>query len=336
MLVRFSPLFSVDGPPAVPAGPPGLFAAGAWSLVMEGSVLRIVISSLPADGGSPITDIQYRIGTGAPVSLGQTTPGSYPSVAQLGDQVQIRAVNAIDPGEWSLAKVLVAPTVTIALAETSYAAGATVDASDLEPVIVAAGTPPLTLGDLTLALLVNGSPVSLPHTAVAGQVLRARAQWTHPGTVGTQTVLSDPVTVGPAGTQATAVDLQAQPSAGADVPVQITGTVGLYHWILTLSNPADFPVTRAQVVAGQTHTGAAAPASGSYTTVANPGTVNADLPNGLFGDYYKVLADSDSVIFDPLPQFINTLVAGWVISGSSIIASPTISPPVVSGSSITG
>jgi hypothetical protein len=163
--------------------------------------LNIVIINLPNSGGTPITDIEYELNeNGTWISLGTTVTGTYASTAELGDSVRIRARNAIGAGPPSLAKTisgeLVAPTVTVAFAETSYTEGVTIDISDIEPTITSAGSPVLLLSSLTLSLLVNGTPVSLPHTAVAGQQLVGRAQWTHPATSGTQTASSAPLTVG--------------------------------------------------------------------------------------------------------------------------------------------
>ncbi|MCU0909262.1 MAG: hypothetical protein MUF73_17935, partial [Rhodobacteraceae bacterium] len=56
---------------------------------------------------------------------------------------------------------ITAPTVTVALAETAYAAGQVLDASDIEPTITSPGSPALTLGSISVSLRVNGSPVSL-------------------------------------------------------------------------------------------------------------------------------------------------------------------------------
>ena len=108
------------------------------------------------------------------------------------------------------------------------------------------------------------------------------------------------------GVQATAVDLQAQEAGTGDVPAVISGDEGLYWWIFTTTDPDVNAPSRAQVVAGQTHTGSAAPASGTVTTIANPGTVPVPLPSGLNGVHFLVLADSDSVIWDGVGQAIDT------------------------------
>lgn len=110
MLLRFSPLFSEDGAPAGTA-PPSAFAAPDWEIEMA----LIRINSLPANGGSPITALQYRVNAGTPVALSGVTTGDYdiPSLAS-GAEVQIRAVNAAGVGDWSDTKTFVAtaPAIT--------------------------------------------------------------------------------------------------------------------------------------------------------------------------------------------------------------------------------
>jgi hypothetical protein len=118
--------------------------------------------------------------------------------------------------------------------------------------------------------------------------------------------------------QLTAVDMQAQ-EANGDVPVALTGDNGTYFWILTTTDPAVNPPSRAQVLAGQTHTGSAAPAAGSVVYAGS--TVNVSLPAGLNGSYYLVLADSDSIVFDGTAQAIDSTAP--TLSGVSTTAGDT-------------
>ena len=99
---------------SAPAGAPSLdptapfpFSAGQWSLSANGDVTVI---ALPASGGSAITDLEYRIDGGAAVSFGQTTVGTFATTAEEGDDVQIRAVNAIGAADWSDTKEVPAAT----------------------------------------------------------------------------------------------------------------------------------------------------------------------------------------------------------------------------------
>jgi len=108
--------------------------------------------------------------------------------------------------------------------------------------------------------------------------------------------------------QLTAADLQAQATGTGNVPLALTGDDGTYSWILTATDPAVSPPTRTQVLAGQDHTGSAAAASG--TNAITSGTpVNITLPSGLSGNYYAVVADGDSIVFDATPQAIDTTSA---------------------------
>lgn len=86
---------------------PDAFSAGQWAVLSAGTgSATFNILALPADGGSPITDLQYRIGAGAWTSFGAATTGSY-TVGGFTDgvatDVQVRAVNAVsaDPANAS-------------------------------------------------------------------------------------------------------------------------------------------------------------------------------------------------------------------------------------------
>lgn len=90
------------GAPAPSATAPEAFTAGQWSINAVGEV---TITALPSDGGSAITDIQYRVDTGsgfgAAVSFGDTATGTYATTAEEGDDVQIMAINAEGAADWS-------------------------------------------------------------------------------------------------------------------------------------------------------------------------------------------------------------------------------------------
>jgi len=109
--------------------------------------------------------------------------------------------------------------------------------------------------------------------------------------------------------QLTAADLQAQEVDG-DVPVALTGDNGTYNWILTTTDPDTSAPSKAQVDAGNDHTGSAAAASGSVTVTSGSPT-NIALPSGLDGTYYFVVADGDSVVFDGTGQAIDTTLPAF-------------------------
>lgn len=83
---------------------PDAFEVGDWSIAPGDTEADVTISSLPADGGDTITDIEYRVDGGSPVSSGtdDTTGFTIPSLTN--DQeydVEIRAVNSVGAGAWS-------------------------------------------------------------------------------------------------------------------------------------------------------------------------------------------------------------------------------------------
>lgn len=85
---------------------PDAFVLANWSIADDGTNgdATVTITTLPADNGSAITDLEYRIGTGAAVSWGATSTGTY-GISGLPDDtatnIQIRALNANGPGAWS-------------------------------------------------------------------------------------------------------------------------------------------------------------------------------------------------------------------------------------------
>lgn len=94
-------------PPA--AESPNAFASDGWSVLNSGLGGRVdlTITTLPADNGYAITDIQYKVNTGAWTSVGAATTGTY-EIAGLTDDVeytfQVRARNSEGPGTASSTK----------------------------------------------------------------------------------------------------------------------------------------------------------------------------------------------------------------------------------------
>jgi hypothetical protein len=80
---------------------PEAFTEGQWSLDVDGMDVDLVIDELPAVNGPAITDIEYRVNEGTPISLSASTIGTYPIVANAEDEIQIRAINSIGSGDWS-------------------------------------------------------------------------------------------------------------------------------------------------------------------------------------------------------------------------------------------
>jgi hypothetical protein len=83
--------------------PPGAFADVDWSVSSTG---ELTIAALPEDNRAAISDIEYRIDGGSPVSLGENAPGAYATAAEPDDEIEIRAVNSAGAGPWSSVKVV--------------------------------------------------------------------------------------------------------------------------------------------------------------------------------------------------------------------------------------
>jgi hypothetical protein len=87
------------------AAVPSAFAEGQWTV----DAVNVNIVSLPADNGSPITDIELSINGGAYASAGVTS-GSFAHAAAVGDDLEIIAVNSVgDGGEPDDPKAVPAP-----------------------------------------------------------------------------------------------------------------------------------------------------------------------------------------------------------------------------------
>lgn len=89
-----------------PVGVPDAFVESDWSLADPSTSgdLTVTISTLPYDGNSTLTDLEYRIDGGSAVSFGAAIADDY-TISGLTDDVEvdieIRAVNAVGDGEWS-------------------------------------------------------------------------------------------------------------------------------------------------------------------------------------------------------------------------------------------
>lgn len=80
---------------------PGSFTADMWALTdaKTGGALNIAIDALPGNGGSAITHIEFRIGTGEWVSSGGIDDFQITGLANdAAVQIYLRAVNSVGPG----------------------------------------------------------------------------------------------------------------------------------------------------------------------------------------------------------------------------------------------
>jgi hypothetical protein len=127
---------------------PDTFTTPDWDVANDGDTVSVNILTLPNDGGAPITDLEYRVNGGAAISLGETTTGSYPITADEGDDIEIRAVNAIGAGDWSDVKAVPSGAFDPITLFASGEQGAWYDPSDLSTMFTdTAGTTPATVGD---------------------------------------------------------------------------------------------------------------------------------------------------------------------------------------------
>lgn len=105
-------LFS-DAPTA-----PGSIPETVWGVVtgaQPGEVI-LILSALPASGGSPVTGFLYRIGTGVAVAVDSTLGDRVLSGLEPGaaTEVRIAAVNAVGQGPWSATKTVTVKAEPIA------------------------------------------------------------------------------------------------------------------------------------------------------------------------------------------------------------------------------
>lgn len=86
-------------PPAATA--PAAFSSGQWTLTAIAGGLRFGITTLPSDGGSAITDLEYSTNNGgAWSSFGAATTGNYDvtGLSEIEYSCMVRAVNAVGNG----------------------------------------------------------------------------------------------------------------------------------------------------------------------------------------------------------------------------------------------
>jgi len=120
---------------------PDAFVAGDWTLTDLGTDgdVRIAITSLPANGGSAITDLEYELDdSGTWVSLGGAVTGNYDISGLTNGQsynVQIRAVNANGNGADSDTKSVTPTGVPDAFVVGDWALNDPVTGGQLEVVI---------------------------------------------------------------------------------------------------------------------------------------------------------------------------------------------------------
>ena len=91
---------------SVAAIAPAQIGTGDWSLANDGVDVTLTVSTLPDDGGSALTDLEYAVNGGSYTSLGATATGDYTITASEADTVTLRAVNAVGNGTASASKTV--------------------------------------------------------------------------------------------------------------------------------------------------------------------------------------------------------------------------------------
>jgi hypothetical protein len=144
------------GPVAATA--PAAFTVGQWTAdaTLVPGQISFNLDPLPSNGGSAITALEYRVGTGAAIAFVGTGTGVRVVTAGLtaGTPVdlQVRAVNAVNPGAWSDVKNRTplasgGAGVTFVAAATPYS---TVSSLTAHALAVPAG---LAIGDLLAVVI---------------------------------------------------------------------------------------------------------------------------------------------------------------------------------------
>ncbi len=274
---------------------PDAFVLANWSIADDGTNgdATVTITTLPADNGSAITDLEYRIGTGAAVSWGATSTGTY-GISGLPDDtatnIQIRALNANGAGAWSDTK-----SVTTTGIPDAFTAGmwTLTDLASGGDARIAISSLPDDTGSAITDLEYKkdaGSWTSLSGTTtgnydltdvftdgVSADVLIRAVNANGSGAD------SDTKSVTTTTADVTAPTLSS-PTDAANGSTAATGSVstnegnGTLYWVVSTSGTAP---SAAQVKAGQMHTGAAAADSGSQSVSGTGVQTLSPAPSGL-------------------------------------------------------
>jgi hypothetical protein len=171
------------GAPAPTA--PAAFTAGQWTAAATATAGQISfdLTALPADGGSAITELEYRVNTGAAIAFAGTATGVRVVTAGLtagvAADLQVRAVNAVGASAWSDIKnrTPLAGSGGGTAAWQSFTA--TAEGSTHTPAAPAG----LTAGDLQVAVIF-GAPTADAYTGPAGWTLAGSVHTTFAGGTG--------------------------------------------------------------------------------------------------------------------------------------------------------
>ncbi len=239
------------GAPLVSAAPPGVFGPAEWNLAdsATGGTVSVSIIALPADGGAPISAIEYRVDTGPWLVSGLSGPGSF-QIGGLTDGQQVtvvlRARNAAGAGPASAGKTIIPsadPPPTIASVSVNAALGSVDYAGVSEPG--------------TFFALVNGTPAP-----IAGAEIEALV------TAGTALAgVSFPLN---SGANSGVLDKSAVPQGSAWLHATVRDSAGNY----ATDPPVEF--TQPAPVSPQL----SAPTDAASGQTASSGSVSVNLPQG--------------------------------------------------------
>jgi hypothetical protein len=178
---------------------PSAFADGDWSVTNPATSGDIVLAwtTLPSNGGSAITDIQYKVDAGAYTTTGSTSANDDITISGLTDDVeydfQIRAVNVIGNGTASSTKSQTPTAPSTAEADATNAPvvtdplSAAIGSADADRVVFAAtyvaGAGLTTAAPVTIN---GGTPTLIGAYTITN---RSCEFYSHPVTTGTTTTI---------------------------------------------------------------------------------------------------------------------------------------------------
>lgn len=302
--------------------PPNTFATNQWSVATGTSPaqININVSVLPAANGNPITSIQYRVGTGAWVTLPAATTGTYPVImpaASTAYGISLRAINIVGPGNPSTAKTA-----------TSGAPAATAPAA-FGPAqwALTTGTEPATLDLNVLSLPADGGSAitALQYRVGSGTWVALSGVETGPRTI-----------TMPATSTAYSISIRAVNAVNPSNPSAVKTAT-------SAAPAAEAP----SVTADPTITGDAAPGStwtisiGSATGIPNPAPnrlwrVNDDVQTGQTGTTFSKPGLSEGDEIRGGVRWVNSQGEVTVWSDPIVLAeAPMAFEPTVNGYTIT-
>lgn len=127
-----------DVKPVTPAAVPAAFVTGNWSVARGDQQISVTINTLPANNGSTITDVEYRLNGGSWTSSAGVSSFVIPSLTNgVEYDIEIRAINSAGGGAASDTK-----SATPATVPSAFTSGQWTATPDTEQITVVVVTPP--------------------------------------------------------------------------------------------------------------------------------------------------------------------------------------------------